>query len=274
MAIRIGRGPSAAGPSPARTHNCSGDYVDAAETLDVDSLWLSDRVVSSVVSMEPLIALSFVAARTTKLKFGTSVLALPLRNPTLLAKEIATLDFLSGGRVLPAVGLGTEEEREFEACGSARSQRAGRTDEAIEVMRRLWSEDDVTFHGRYFTLNGVTVQPKPVQAELPPLWIGGRSDRALRRVGQAGRRMARFPGDPAGGGGRDREDQRLGRRGRQGDRGRPLRRPVQLLFRRDPPGGRGDGQALYATPPRTTSTTGSFPRSARPTMSPLLSTST
>ena len=185
MAIRIGVGFSG-WPFASEDPQLLWDYVDAAETLDVDSLWLSDRVVSSVVSMEPLIALSFVAARTTKLKFGTSVLALPLRNPTLLAKEIATLDFLSGGRVLPAVGLGTEEEREFEACGSARSQRAGRTDEAIEVMRRLWSEDDVTFHGRYFTLNGVTVQPKPVQAELPPLWIGGRSDRALRRVARLG----------------------------------------------------------------------------------------
>ena len=185
MAIRIGVG-FGGWPFAGQDPQLLWDYVDAAETLDVDSLWLSDRVVSSVLSMEPLIALSFVAARTTKLKFGTSVLALPLRNPTVLAKEIATLDFLSGGRILPAVGLGTEDEREFEACGSVRSQRAGRTDEAIEVMRRLWSEDDVTFHGRYFTLNGVTIQPKPVQEELPPLWIGGRSDRALRRVGTLG----------------------------------------------------------------------------------------
>ena len=160
--------------------------MDAAEALDVDSIWLSDRVVSSVLSMEPLIALSFIAARTTKLKFGTSVLALPLRNPTVLAKEIATLDFLSGGRALPAVGLGAEDDREFEACGSLRSQRAGRTDEAIQVMRLLWSEDSVTFHGRYFTLNQVTVQPKPVQEELPPIWIGGRSPAALRRVARLG----------------------------------------------------------------------------------------
>ena len=185
MAIRIGVG-FGGWPFPRQDPGLLWEYVDAAEALDVDSIWLSDRVVSSVVSMEPLIALSFIAARTTRLKFGTSVLALPLRNPTVLAKEIATLDFLSGGRTLPAVGLGTEDDREFEACGSRRSQRAGRTDEAIQVMRRLWSEDKVTFHGKHFTLNNVTVQPKPVQPELPPIWTGGRSEPALRRVARLG----------------------------------------------------------------------------------------
>ena len=185
MAIRIGVG-FGGWPFPQPDPALLWEYVDTAEARDIDSIWLSDRVVSSVLSMEPMIALSFIAARTTKLKFGTGVLALPLRNPTVLAKEIATLDFLSEGRVLPAVGLGTEDEREFEACGSVKAQRAGRTDEAIVVMRRLWSEDDVTFHGRYFTLNGVTVRPRPVQPELPPIWIGGRSEPALRRVARLG----------------------------------------------------------------------------------------
>ena len=148
--------------------------------MDIDSLWLSDRVVSEVMNVDPMIALSFIAARTTKLKFGTCVLALPLRNPTVLAKEIATLDFLSKGRTLPAVGLGTEEEREYEACGSRRSQRVGRTEEAMQIMRLLWSQDNVTFHGKYFTLNDVTIQPKPVQNNLPPLSLGWRTEGALR----------------------------------------------------------------------------------------------
>ncbi len=185
MAIRIGIG-FGGWPFPKPDPQMLWEYVDAAESLGVDSIWLSDRVVSSVTSMEPMIALSFIAARTTKLKFGTSVLALPLRNPTILAKEIATLDFLSGGRSLPAVGLGTEDEREFEACGTVRSQRAGRTDEAIRVMKRLWSEDSVTHHGKYFTLNEVTIEPKPVQKDLPPLWIGGRTEPALKRVARVG----------------------------------------------------------------------------------------
>ena len=185
MVIRIGVG-FGGWPFPDKTPNMLWEYVDAAEALDIDSIWLSDRVVSKELNVDPMVALSFIAARTTKLKFGTSVLALPLRNPTVLAKEIAALDFLSDGRSLPAVGLGTEDEREFEACGSQRSERAGRTDEAIQVMRRLWSEDNVTFHGRYFTLNDVSVQPKPVQKELPPIWIGGRSKRAMQRVARLG----------------------------------------------------------------------------------------
>ena len=185
MAIRIGIG-FGGWPFADENPETLWQYVDAAEELDVDSIWLSDRIVSPTLNMEPLIALSFMAARTTKMKFGTSVLALPLRNPTVLAKEIATLDFLSEGRTLPAVGLGTEDDREFEACGSVRSQRAGSTEEIIQIMRLLWSKDEVTFHGKYFTLNGVSVEPKPVQEELPPIWIGGRSEPAIRRVARVG----------------------------------------------------------------------------------------
>ena len=111
---------------------------------------------------------------------------MPLRNPTVLAKEIATLDFLSGGRSLPAVGLGTEDEREFEACGADKRQRGRVTDEAVEVMRLLWSQDSVTFRGRYFNLTDVTIRPKPVQKELPPIWIGGRSEPAIRRTARIG----------------------------------------------------------------------------------------
>lgn len=184
VSIRIGVG-FGGWPFPRKDPDLLWRYVDTAEELGVDSLWLSDRMVSDVFNVEPVVALSFVAARTKKLKFGTSVLALPLRSPTVLAKEIATLDFLSGGRSLPAVGIGTEDEREYEACGSKRSQRAGRTDEAIEVMRLLWSQDSVTYHGKYYTLNDVSIQPKPVQ-ELPPIWIGGRSEAALRRTARIG----------------------------------------------------------------------------------------
>ena len=185
MTIRIGVG-FGGWPFPDKEPQTLWTYVDAAEVLGLDSIWLSDRIVSSVLNVEPLIALSFIAARTSKMKVGTSVLALPLRNPTVLAKEIATLDFLSGGRVLPAVGIGTENKQEFDACSSSLPQRAGRTDEAIQIMRRLWSEDSVTFHGKYFTLNDVSVQPKPVQKELPPIWIGGRSEPAMQRVAALG----------------------------------------------------------------------------------------
>ena len=90
------------------------------------------------------------------------------------------------GALCRPFGLGTEDEREFEACGADKRQRGRQTDEAVEVMRLLWSQDSVTFRGRYFNLTDVTIQPKPVQKELPPIWIGGRSQPAIKRTARIG----------------------------------------------------------------------------------------
>ena len=185
VAIRIGIGMSG-WPFGDEGPQALWDWVDAAERADVDSIWLTDRVVADRLNVEPLVALSFVAARTKRMLVGTSVLALPLRQPTVLAKEIATLDFLSGGRVLPAIGLGTEDEREYQACGVERAERASRTDEMVEVMRMLWLGMPVSYRGRHFTLEDVVVHPRPARPELPPIWIGGRSEAALRRVARLG----------------------------------------------------------------------------------------
>ncbi len=155
--------------------------VDLAENLAIDSLWLSDRVVSETLSLEPVVALSWVAARTRGMKFGTSVMALPLRNPTVLAKELATLDFLSGGRLLLAVGLGRDDDTELQACGIHRSERAGRTEEMVHLLRALWSGNDVSFEGKYYRLQDVSIAPRPAQAN-PPIWVGGRSGPAFRRT--------------------------------------------------------------------------------------------
>ena len=153
-----------------------------SEELGIDSIWLADRIVSSAVSMESMTFMAALAARTKRMKFGNSVLALPLRNPVVLAKEIATVDFLSNGRMLPAVGLGADNPREYEACGVSMKERAPRTDEAIALMRRLWLEDNVTFQGKFYQTTEATVQPKPVQ-KPPPIWIGGRTEAAFRRGG-------------------------------------------------------------------------------------------
>lgn len=161
-------------------------FVAGAEASGWDSLWLTDRLVSDRVTLEPVTALAAAAACTRSMKFGTSVLALSLRNPAVLAKELATLDFLSGGRLLPAVGLGGDDEREYEAAGARKQERGARTDEAIEVMRRLWSEDGVTHHGRFYHLTDVTIAPKPVFTPRLPLWIGGRTPHAWGRVARLG----------------------------------------------------------------------------------------
>lgn len=161
------------------------DFIDSFEALDIDSLWVSDRLVSSALILEPITFLSYIAGRTQKLKFGTSTLVLPTRNPIVLAKELATLDFLSQGRLFPAIGLGGEESKDLQAIGIDRKERAARTDEMIVLMRRLWTEENVTFSGRFFSVENTTIMPRPWQKSLP-IWIGGRSEAALRRTGRLG----------------------------------------------------------------------------------------
>ena len=185
MSIRIGYMPGAF-PDGDEGLGFLRDLVSVGDEFGYDSIWLSDRVVGERFSPEPLIALSMVAAYSDKLKFGTSVLQLPIRNPVVLAKELATLDYLSNGRFLPAIGLGQEDPREYEACGVSKADRGRRTDEAMTVMRRLWSEDSVTHEGEFYTLHDVTVEPKPVQEPSIPVWIGGRSPAAQRRVARTG----------------------------------------------------------------------------------------
>jgi|DewCreStandDraft_2_1066082.scaffolds.fasta_scaffold01610_4 probable F420-dependent oxidoreductase len=163
------------------------DVIDRAEALGIDSLWFIDRVVGrSPAVPEPVVLMAAVAARTQRIKFGPSVFALGVRHPVLLAKELATLDVISGGRVLPAVGLGADDPVEAEAMGITARERARRTDEAIEVMRLLWTEETVTYEGRYYRLHGASVWPRPVQKPCPPVWIGGKSEAALRRVARLG----------------------------------------------------------------------------------------
>ncbi len=185
MSVAIGYVPGAFGQG-GDNPDFLRQLVEVGDKYEYDSLWLSDRIVSNRFSLEPMIALSMVAAYSDRLKFGTSVLALPLRNPVVLAKQIATLDYLSQGRCFPAVGLGQEDPEEYEACGVPKGDRAQRTDEAIVLMRRLWEEESVTHEGRFFTCHNVSVTPKPFFKPSPPVWIGGRSHAAARRVGRVG----------------------------------------------------------------------------------------
>lgn len=160
-----------------------GGFVDALEDLGFDSLWLSERLTGD--APDPLVALAFAAGRTRRLKLGTSVLVVPGRNPVVLAKELASLDRLSGGRFHPAVGLGAPVPVEHRAFGIDRSERAAWFDEALGLMRRLWTEDHVTHDGARFQVHDVTLRPRPVQDPLE-IWLGGRAPSELRRVGRLG----------------------------------------------------------------------------------------
>ena len=155
--------------------------VDALERLRFDSLWLSERIGGE--APDPLVAMAFAAGRTTKLKFGMSVMVLPGRNPVVLAKELATLDRLSNGRLLPAFGLGVADPHEQQAFGVERAERAALFDESLAVLRACWSGKPVTHHGARFHYDDLQVLPTPRQEHID-VWLGGIAPSELRRVGR------------------------------------------------------------------------------------------
>jgi probable F420-dependent oxidoreductase len=179
MKIRVGYG---LGNLRSLSADQLGTLADGLEGHGFDSLWLSERV--SGPSPEPLVALAYAAGRTQRIKFGTSVQVLPGRNPALLAKQWATLDVLSGGRALPAFGLGIAHPIEQQAFGVQRGDRAPLFEELLPLVRRFWSEDEVDHDGPRFHYEQMTVLPKPTH----PLdvWLGGRAPVELRRVGRLG----------------------------------------------------------------------------------------
>ena len=135
--------------------------------------------------LEPLVTLGAISAVTRRIRLGTGILVLPQRQPALVAKQVATLDVLSNGRVRLGVGVGWQRS-EYESLGVPFEERGRRIDEAITLMRRYWTEPSVTFHGQFYRAEAMGMDPKPVQPGGPPIWLGGDSEAALRRVGRIG----------------------------------------------------------------------------------------
>jgi probable F420-dependent oxidoreductase len=160
-------------------------WVDLAEAAGVDSIWQTDRLISSEPFLESMTSLAALAGRTRRMKFGMNVLSLAQRDPVLVAKQCATVDMLSGGRLLPAFGVGSDRSPEWTAMHLDPKVRGARTDEALEIIRRLWTEDKVDFAGKHYRLTGATISPKPAQPDLP-IWIGGSSPAAIRRTARFG----------------------------------------------------------------------------------------
>jgi probable F420-dependent oxidoreductase len=156
------------------------------EDLGFDSLWTGDHVLMRTDRLHSLTFLAAAIPQTARLRLGTAIYLLPLRPAADVARAVATLDYLSGGRIVFGLGVGGEYAPEWEACGVPREDRGRRMDEGIEILRRLWRDDAVTFEGRYATLRDAAIRPKPAQPGGPPLWIGGRSDAALRRAAVRG----------------------------------------------------------------------------------------
>ena len=159
--------------------------VQRVEQLGFDSVWTGDHVSFHNPLYESLTLLASYAPITRRIRLGTAVYLLALRSPAVAAKITATLDVLSGGRLIFGVGVGGENPKEFELCGVPHAERGARVTEGIDVVRALWRETPATFHGRFSRFEGVSIDPKPVQ-KLPPIWVGGRSDVALVRAGSQG----------------------------------------------------------------------------------------
>lgn len=164
--------------------------AQAAETAGFDTLWAGEHHVLATSSstipatsryLNPVVALTFAAAHTRTIRLGTGILLLPQHQPLILAKELASLDVLSAGRLIVGIGVGWAEA-EFEALGVPFHDRGTRTDEYLAAMRAIWSEEAPAYHGRYVSFQGVQAFPHPVQQPYPPIVVGGRAPGALRRT--------------------------------------------------------------------------------------------
>jgi probable F420-dependent oxidoreductase len=153
------------------------EFARRVEELNFDSIFLTDHVITAkrfykVSWLEPLMTHALIAGVTEQVKLGTSILIAPLRQPVVLAKELATLQYLSGGRFILGAGVGWYGP-EFEACGTSKKVRGTRTDEVLTIVEQLLTRSNVNFDGKHFQLNDVSIEPIPPQR--PPIWIGGGS---------------------------------------------------------------------------------------------------
>ena len=160
-------------------------WIDLCEERGIDSVWLSERIVSRAPALELMTTFGMIAGRTERLKFGMNAIVVPLRDPLILAKECASLDYLSGGRLLPVFGVGGETNPEFRATGRNPKGRGAQSDEILDIMSALWGGEPVTYEGKYYQYREAVISPKPVQSPLP-LWIGGSSEAAIRRTARIG----------------------------------------------------------------------------------------
>jgi probable F420-dependent oxidoreductase len=168
-------------PAPLVSTGFFLQLVRKTEEVGLDALWINDRLVYD--NFEPLAALAAAAGATTKINLGTSILLLPYRRPVLLAKTLATIDLLSGGRLTLGVGVGNREA-DYNALEVPFERRGARGLESIQLMRRLWQENGVTFSGKFFHVHDVSLGPKPFNNREIPIWMGGNVDAVLRRIGR------------------------------------------------------------------------------------------
>lgn len=162
------------------------DLIRAVEELGFDSFWTGEHIVYHRAILDAVPILCVAAVVTSRIKIGPATLLLPLRHPTMVAKEFTSLDIYSKGRVILTVGVGGEYPREFHACGIPMEERGRRGTEAIEIIKKYWAGGRFSYHGKIFHLEDVDMLPLPVQKGGPPIWVSGRSQAAMRRAARLG----------------------------------------------------------------------------------------
>jgi probable F420-dependent oxidoreductase len=160
--------------------------VRRVERLGFDAIWSGDHIIMHNPIMDVMTVLATYAAITERVKIGTAVYLIPLRHPVAIAKQVASLDLLSQGRFLFGVGVGGEIVREFDAVNVPVRERGRRTDEGLEIITQVLSHNNVTFAGKHYQIHNVSLEPRPLQQPYPPIWVGGRSDAAIRRAARYG----------------------------------------------------------------------------------------
>lgn len=182
MSVRIGLGIST---QPFSQPRALFRWADLCEQSGVDSVWQTDRLVSEEPYLEAMSMMAALAGATSSVKFGMNAVVVATRDPLLLAKQCATIDYLSDGRLLPVFGVGNANAPEWAATGRSPKGRGKLADEALELMQRLWTGEAIDFDGEHFQYAGAQIAPIPVQQPLP-LWIGGHSPAAIRRTARIG----------------------------------------------------------------------------------------
>jgi probable F420-dependent oxidoreductase len=157
-----------------------------AEDLGFDYLSTGEHISFHIATSNNIVALAAAAGATERIKLLSGIVLVPLYPPALLAKQVAMLDVVSGGRFSLGIGVGGEFPREFEAVGVPVTERGARTNEALEIINLLLTEKNVSFDGRFTTLNDITISPSPIQKPSVPIWVAGRKEVAMRRVAKHG----------------------------------------------------------------------------------------
>lgn len=157
-----------------------------AEALGFDSLWVGDHISFHNPILEGMTAVTALALWTSTIRVGTGILLLPLRHPSLVAKQAASIDHLANGRLIMGVGVGGEGAKDFDAVEISPRERGARTDQSMQAMAALWSGKPASFKGKHFEFDDVVIQPPPVQPGGPPMWVGGGSAATFRRIGKYG----------------------------------------------------------------------------------------